>query len=226
MRNNILCQYASLNTNGLIKTNSPQTQKDYTRYLRLQEYDIMCFEESHASTPELIHSLDIHFQPKISHWNPHVGILSFSNNFQVTLIDTSSTFVSSRFELCKVEHPQNSYVPFYILSLYASAHSNKERREFFDQLAHLLHSMYKQIPFDRLIIGRDSNYSHLRPGTLTSAISSQWHGLLEEFFHNSMLVNDLNKIPAFQRNQSNAIVSSVIDYTYVGSSFHHNLKDT
>jgi exonuclease III len=67
MRNNILCQYASLNTNSLIKTNNPQTKKDYIRYLRLQKSDIICFQESHTSSSELIHSLNNHFQPKDSY---------------------------------------------------------------------------------------------------------------------------------------------------------------
>ena len=121
MRNNILCQYASLNANSLIKSNSPQTQKEYIRYLRLQKYDIICFQESHASTPELIHSLDIHFQPKMSHWTPHVGIISFSSNFQISIIGTSSTFISPRFQLCKVEHPQHFYESFFILNIYSGS---------------------------------------------------------------------------------------------------------
>ncbi|KAG0737661.1 hypothetical protein G6F57_012742 [Rhizopus arrhizus] len=41
-----------------------------------------------------------------------------------------------------------------------------------------------------------------------------------------MLMNDLANIPIFQRYQSNATISSVIDYIYVGTTIHHNLKDT
>ncbi|KAG1531701.1 hypothetical protein G6F51_013414 [Rhizopus arrhizus] len=130
---------------GLIKTHAPQIQKDYIRYLRLQKYDILCFQETHASTPELIQSLDIYFQAKESHWTPHVGILSFNSNFYITTIDTSATFISTRFQLCKVEHPQHFYDPFYILNIYAPAHSNKERREFFDKLTVMLYAMQEHI---------------------------------------------------------------------------------
>lgn len=105
MRNNIICQYASLKANSLIKTNSRQTQIEYIRCLHLQKYDIICFQESHVSTPDLIQSLNMHFQPKVTHWTQHVGILSFSNNFQNAMIDTSCTFASPRFQLCKIEHP-------------------------------------------------------------------------------------------------------------------------
>ena len=226
MRNNILCQYASLNANSLIKSNSPQTQKDYIRYLRLQKYDIICFQESHASTPELIHSLNIHFQPKVSHWTQHVGIISFSNNFQISIIDTSSTFISPRFQLCKVDHPQLFYESFFILNIYAPAHSHRERREFFDQLTRMLYGMHDKIAFDRLIVAGDFNYSNNRTEQLSYATSSEWRALLNEFFHNSMLMNDLANIPTFQRHQSNTTISSVIDYIYVGTTIHHNLKDT
>jgi exonuclease III len=130
MPNNILCQYASLNTNNLIKTNNTQTQKDYIRYLRLQKFDIICFQEAHVSSPEPIHSLNIHFQPKGSYWTQHIGIISFSNNFHVSLNNTSNIFVSSQFQLCKVDHPQKLYDFFYILNIYAPYHSSKERREF------------------------------------------------------------------------------------------------
>ncbi|KAG1323200.1 hypothetical protein G6F63_013089 [Rhizopus arrhizus] len=225
MKNNILCQYASLNTNSLIKTHAPQIQKDYIRYLRLQKYDILCFQETHASTPELIQSLDIYFQAKESHWTPHVGILSFNSNFYITTIDTSATFISTRFQLCKVEHPQHFYDPFYILNIYASAHSNKERREFFDKLTVMLYAMQEHIPFDRLIIAGDFNYSNFRVDRISYATSSNWRILLDSCFQNCMEMNDMSAIPTFQRHQSNTLVSSVIDYIYAGLNIHHTLKD-
>lgn len=84
----------------------PQTQKDYIRYIRSQKYAVMCFQESLASSQDLISSLHIHFQLKAPYRTPHVDILSFSHNFQISDIDTSPTFISTRFQLCKVKHPQ------------------------------------------------------------------------------------------------------------------------
>ena len=146
---------------SLIKTASRQTQSDYIRYLRMLKHDIICFQETHAKTPELIDSLNIHFQPQASIWNKHLGIASFSSSFQLSLIDTSSFYVSDRFQLCKVEHPQQFYTPFYILNIYATANSNPERREFFDQLTSMLYAMNEQFSLDRMIIAGDFNYSIL-----------------------------------------------------------------
>ncbi|KAL4207714.1 hypothetical protein AB4K20DRAFT_1870387 [Rhizopus microsporus] len=73
----------------------PQTQKDYIRYIRSQKYAVMCFQESLASSQDLISSLHIHFQLKAPYRTPHVDILSFSHNFQISDIDTSPTFSDS-----------------------------------------------------------------------------------------------------------------------------------
>lgn len=94
----------------------PQTQKDYIRYIRSQKYAVKCFQESLASSSVLISSFDIYFQLKVTHWTPHVDILSFSHNFQISVIDTSPTYISTHFQLCKVEHPQQFYDPFFILN--------------------------------------------------------------------------------------------------------------
>lgn len=126
MMNNILCQCASLNTNSLIKIHTSQIQKDYIRYLCLQKYDIFCFQESHASTPKLIRSFDVRFQAKESYWTSHVGIISFNSNFHTTNIDISTTFISTRFQLSKIEHPQQYYTPFYVLNIYVPDCLNKD----------------------------------------------------------------------------------------------------
>lgn len=149
----MICHYASLNACSLIKTNNKQTQSEFIRYLRLQKFDIMCFQESQARTPELISSLNMHFQPQSSHWTKHVGILSFATNFQLHTINTSHLFADDRFQICQVDHNQKLYEPFFILNIYAPANNHQQtRQKFFENLTSMLYALQDQITLDRLII--------------------------------------------------------------------------
>ena len=85
-------QLASLNANSLIKTNNSHTQTNYIRHLRGKKFTILCLQESHADNEQKIRSLNILFQSKQSHWTPHLGILSFNPDFQLTLLDTQSIY--------------------------------------------------------------------------------------------------------------------------------------
>jgi hypothetical protein len=113
-KKDIICQYASSNANSLVKAGShPSTQSNYIRFLKkYKTYDILCFQEAQARTPEIIHSLNIHFQPQCSFWTKHVGIVSLSSKFQINTIDTSQFFVDDRFQLCSADHPQQFYTKF------------------------------------------------------------------------------------------------------------------
>lgn len=226
IKKDINCHFASLNANSLIKSSNKQTQANYIRYLRLQNLDIICLQETHAGSTESIQSLNIHFQPNQAYWTKHVGIISFSQSYQISMVDTSEYYTSDRFQLCKVEHPLNYFNPFYILNLYAPASSAAERREFFEQLQSLLYNMYSQIDFDRLIIAGDFNYSHLRPHLLSGHTSFNWRQLLDMFFSNSMTMNNMCDIPTFQRMNGDTLVSSVIDYIYLGRQIHQTLTYT
>lgn len=104
--------YASLNCNSLIKTQSTAVQSAYIRYLRLQKFDIMSLQETHAS-PSSRTSLDMQFQAQQSFWTYHCGIVSFSSEFALTLIDGSPLYASDHYLLCKVEHPHQFYEPFF-----------------------------------------------------------------------------------------------------------------
>ncbi|RCH93855.1 hypothetical protein CU098_011412, partial [Rhizopus stolonifer] len=66
-----LCKYASLNVNGLVKTTNNKTLSNYLRFLRLQQFSILCLEETYASTPKVIDSLNIRLPSTQSFWTPH-----------------------------------------------------------------------------------------------------------------------------------------------------------
>lgn len=217
MSKNIICQYASLNANSLIKSGHQSTQSNYIRYIKQQNYDIICFQEPRAKTPELIQSLNIHFQPINSIWNDHIGIVSLSPKFIITTIDTSHIYSDDRFQICKVEHPQHFYAP---------AHSSPLRRELFRKLGSMLYRIQDLIDFDQLIISGDFNYSLLRTTPLTSTTDTEWINLLELSFNNAMQMHNLTEIPAFQRTNGDATISSVIDYIYLGQQIYIHLQDT
>ncbi|KAG1506010.1 hypothetical protein G6F47_010929 [Rhizopus delemar] len=97
---------------GSSSSQSSPVQSAYIRYLRLQKFDIMSLQETHAS-PSSRTSLDMQFQAQQSFWTYHCGIVSFSSEFALTLIDGSPLYASDHYLLCKVEHPHQFYEPFF-----------------------------------------------------------------------------------------------------------------
>ncbi|KAI9346715.1 hypothetical protein BD770DRAFT_328092, partial [Pilaira anomala] len=184
------------------------------------------FQETRARSPEIIHSLNIHFQPQCSHWTKHVGIVSLSPNYQVTIINTDHVYANDRFQLCRIDHPQQFYESFYVLNIYAPANNDQIRKDFFGKLTNMLYDQHDTINFNRLIISGDFNYSLLRNRRLTSSTSSDWLALLDTYFYNTMQMNDFTEIPTFQRTNNGSMIASVIDYIYVGQLLYTQLKDT
>jgi hypothetical protein len=90
----------------------------------------------------------------------------------------------------------------------------------------MLYGLQDIIDFDRLVIFGGFNYSLLRPQTLSSSTSSEWLMILGVYFNNAMQMNDLTEIPTFQISHNDSIISSVIDYIYLGHQFYHQLQDT
>jgi exonuclease III len=154
-------QYASFNTNCLIKTGKRRTQYEYIRYLRLQKYDITCFQETHAFAAEAIHSLNNRFQSQASFWTEQAETMAFSNSCHLSTTNTSTAFEDSRFQLYKVTHSQNYYESFFILNMYAPVKIDAHKKELFSKLASMLYSWHDQVAFSRLIISGDFNYSLL-----------------------------------------------------------------
>lgn len=221
MPKDISCTIASLNTNSIIKTNNQKTQNHYIQFLKDQKFNILCLQETHTSTITKIEDMTKKFMKEQNFWTSHVGIVSFSPEYMLTIIDTTEIYDSDRYQLCKVQHPHHFYEPFYILNLYAPAHLATERCQFYKQLVQLIETLVDQntIALDKLIILGDFNYSHLRPSQLSRSTDDDWQFLLDANFFNSMRFNDMASIPTFQRSHNTDIVASTIDYIYVGESF-------
>lgn len=127
-------------------------------------------------------SLNLHFQLKIALQTPHVSILSFSTNFQIPIIATSNLFISTRFQLCKVKHPQQFYGTFLFL-FWIDMHQPTQIRKGGNFWPIKKDAVHKQIALDRQVISGDFSYSNLLTENLMFATLSDWRALLDEFFY-------------------------------------------
>lgn len=215
----ITCQLASLNCNSLVKSASKSQQSSFHRYLRNNKPDIYSFQETHA-THENIPALESQLKPTFSIWTKHCGLISYSDNFQLTPLDTQQ---NDRVILGQVSHPNEHFYPFYILNIYAPSH-RQSRQPFFNSILDLLqqHTQQGSVDLDRLIITGDFNYSLARPH-LPSHTSMDWITFLAENFNNLMTINDCQDIPTFQRSHG---IMSTIDYMYASPSLYMAAYDS
>jgi endonuclease/exonuclease/phosphatase family metal-dependent hydrolase len=227
MKSKINLHYASLNCNSLVKSNSPTTQSSFIRYLRLQQFDILSLQETRASD-STIPSFNLQLQAIQTFWTYYCGIISFSPNHVLTLIDTDEIYTFDRFILCKVNHPHDFYEPYFILNLYIPANSNVERRKFFDSVCSMLLQLDSNdtISLSRLIISGDFNYDYGRDILCHNRLyktSSDWIALLLDSFYNCMSFTDMEELPTFQRNVT---TQSVIDYVYSGIDLQYLVTES
>ncbi|KAK4511165.1 uncharacterized protein ATC70_012378 [Mucor velutinosus] len=186
----------------LVKVGHPQTQSSYLRHIRLQQFNTISFQETHA-TDTTITTIELQLQATQYLWTYYCGIASFSSDFILTKIATSHLYDSDRYILCKVHHPHNFYEPFYILNLYAPATSdNRPRQEFFESIYNLLSTLSETIELERLLISGDFNYDYVRDITNATRIvktSLNWLSYLDQHFHNCLILNDMDSVPTYQR---------------------------
>ncbi|KAK4515183.1 Glycerophosphocholine phosphodiesterase [Mucor velutinosus] len=208
--------------NFLVKAGHPQTQSSYLRHIRLQQFNIISLQETHA-TDTTITSIELQLQAQQYLWTYYCGIVSYSSDYILTKIATSHLYESDRYIFCKVHHPHSFYEPFYILNLYAPATSDhRPRQEFFESIYTLLSTLSETIDLERLLISGDFNYDYARDINNASRISRtslNWLGYLDQHFHNCMILNDMDTVPTYQH------AFSTIDYVYAGHALRHLLSD-
>jgi exonuclease III len=95
--------------------------------------DILCLQETHATTATIQERLDIQLHAKQSIWTQHCGIVSRNSS-----INFESLYVSPdhRTIVCQVSHNNNLFPTFTIMNIYAPA-SYKQRYTFYVQLIQL-----------------------------------------------------------------------------------------
>ncbi|CAO3671576.1 hypothetical protein G6F70_002530 [Rhizopus microsporus] len=92
---------ASLNCRSLIKQSQPQLRQEFIRFLRSQSSDILTVQESHASTPNSIATLELLLRTSSATWSRHCGIISFNPAITITPL---YIIIDQRLIACKAEH--------------------------------------------------------------------------------------------------------------------------
>ena len=216
-RSSLLLNFASLNCNSLVKSNNPQTQAHFIRYLRSLNFDLMAFQETHVSSSNQ-QFITTQFQAHQALWTHECGLVSFS-----PMLHLSDDLLPDmdRVILSEVSSPNQLFLPFYVVVIYAPTNSARERREFFSTLYTTLQSPTLALNFDRLLCMGDFNYSYLRPN-LSTATSLEWVSSLDTYCFNALQAFDLHELPTFRRNDS---ITSTIDYIFASHSFRNVLVD-
>ncbi|KAI8366203.1 hypothetical protein BD560DRAFT_447975 [Blakeslea trispora] len=198
-----------------MKSNNPQTQAHFIRYLRSLNFDLMAFQETHVSSMNQSF-INTQFQAQQALWTHECGLVSFS-----PMLHLSDDLLPDihRVILSQVSSPNQLFLPFHVLVIYAPAHCARERREFFCSLFETLMSPALALDFDRLLVMGDFNYSYRRPN-LGTATSLEWVSSLDTHCFNALQTFGLHEIPTFGRNDT---VTSTIDYIFVSHSFQNVL---
>ncbi|KAI9325706.1 hypothetical protein BD770DRAFT_309738, partial [Pilaira anomala] len=219
--NTPLTKYASisigsLNCRSLVKTSSTSVISPFIKHLRLTKHDLFTLQETHASSPEIISSLNMKFQSTAHIWTKHCGIISLNTSLSIEPLFTST---DERLIHCRVSHINHLFPPFELVTIYAPSQPTA-RSEFYSTLLslplftrYLDHTISDHPP---LIITGDFNYnsSRIRPPSTSpqSPINHQrnWHSFINNYFTECTHPSLDHPQPTFRRGTS----SSTIDYIY------------
>ncbi|KAI9494664.1 Endonuclease/exonuclease/phosphatase, partial [Zychaea mexicana] len=210
----------SINARGLLQKNknTKNNKSQLIRYLREQQPHIITLQETHAHDDDVQERLHQQFCATQSFWTKDCGIVSLCPDIQLTRINILD---DSRHILVRVEHKQNSFAPFYTITIYAPSSSHTARRRFF---ATLYNSpiFNNQHPYrQRLVLTGDFNYSYRRADYRPNA-PTDWHTLLQEEFTNCLNPSaDEVPYPTFRRGDS---TMSTIDYIFASPVFTNTVK--
>lgn len=215
----------SLNCRSLVKTSSTSVISPFIKHLRLTKHDLFTFQETHASSPEIISSLNMKFQSTAHIWTKHCGIISLNASLHIEPLFTS---IDERLIHCRVSHINHLFPPFELVTIYAPPQPTA-RREFYSTLLslplftrYLDHTISDHPP---LFITGDFNYnsSRIRPPSTSpqSPINHQrnWHSFINNYFTECTHPSLDHPQSTFRRGNS----SSTIDYIYSCHSFAASL---
>lgn len=204
----------SLNCRSLIKTTQQSVSSQFIRHFRQEKFDLLTLQETHASSSEVISSLDISFQNTQSFWTPHCGILNFNPNLSLKHIFSSD---DGRLIHCSVSSLNHLFPTFDLVTIYAPA-STLPRRQFYFDIQQL--PLFSS-PTQPLMLTGDFNYhpSVIRftdsPLSVNNA-QHKWHSSLLESFVECAHPSLDSPISTFRRGHS----STTLDYFFVSRDLH------
>ncbi|KAG1040676.1 hypothetical protein G6F43_012242 [Rhizopus delemar] len=196
-------------------------------YLRQQQLNILLCQETNIpshSFDKITQSLNMKFQAHQTLWTKYCGILNLNQSQNMELIQQSD---DQRSLLVKLTWSDESIEPIFILNLYAPASNVTDRKVFFSNLLHTLHSMnISDTIIQRLFIAGDFNFSLNNNNQHNTRRSNAPHHFLE--FLLSQFDDCINSVqedftfrPTFRRADS----STCIDYMFASKSFHRKFNN-
>ncbi|KAG2189845.1 hypothetical protein INT46_009976 [Mucor plumbeus] len=126
-------QICSLNCRSLSKPSNVSTSQSFSRYLGSRTWDILCLQETHATTTLIKERLDMQLQAQQSIWTHHCGIVSCNPHVNIEPLYVSS---DQRVIYCQVSHANKHFPSFTIMNIYAPA-TYRERYAFYTHLLSL-----------------------------------------------------------------------------------------
>ncbi|KAI9330551.1 Endonuclease/exonuclease/phosphatase, partial [Pilaira anomala] len=231
----------SLNCRSLVKSSSTSVISPFIRHLKTPpspspKLDILTLQETHASTPEIITSLNLQFQSKSQIWTKHCGIISLNSSLRIEHIFTSA---DERLIHCRISHIDLAFPSFNLITIYAPA-SSTLRHQFYAELL----SLPIFAPFlpdadpelspthPPLIITGDFNFNSSRISLPTSNDQSSypftnnsqrnWHSLLCTHFYECTHPSLDHPLTTFRRGTS----SSTLDNIFTSPSLYSSLSSS
>ena len=202
----------SLNCRSLAKSSQPNTRKLFIRFLRSLHYDILTFQETHASNQNIQDLLNMELQAKQSFWTQHCGIVSFNPEIIIEPIFSKS---DQRAIYANITHAQHLFEPFQILTIYAPSQAGP-RQTFYKEL-YQLPPIYdtSHLRKTKLLITGDFNYSLREP----RGVPRKWADIIHTHLFNCRENMPDSENPTFRRGET----MSSIDYIYATKPLHQHL---
>ncbi|KAI8373809.1 Endonuclease/exonuclease/phosphatase, partial [Blakeslea trispora] len=203
---------ATLNCRGLPKANDFQRLRLFIRFLRSLNIDILCLQETHATTPALRAQFDMLFNTTSSIWTPHCGIVSLQQSLIVTE-HSSITEPEGRFIYAQLFSHIDPTTPILsILNIYAPA--NHSRKAFYQRVSDN-QDLMSDLRDDRLptfILG-DFNFDVSQHSTITN----QWLQLLDLHYCDCFMEEPRVTYHSAGRRTR-------IDFLFCSTRHHHSIK--
>ncbi|KAG2212516.1 hypothetical protein INT45_003110 [Circinella minor] len=192
---------------------------DLIRHIKEQQPHIITLQETHISTPFNQERFGNYFGATQAFWTHSCGIISTCSDICITQLHILE---DDRHLFTRVEHLQQAFTPFYLLTIYAPSASPTLRHRFFTKL---YHSPIFDPPLtysQRMIITGDFNYSYQRPDLHRNAPPEWFAMLTNNFFQCINNESETTPLPTFRRGNS----TSTIDYIFASAPTFQNTITT
>lgn len=207
----------SLNSCSLPKLSNPKVSSSFIRYLRSLDYDVLCFQESHASSDDVQSTLNMKLQAHSSIWTEHCGVVSLDPSIDIVPILVT---IDQRAIICQIAHVNSSFDSITLVNIYAPIFSAlQDPATIIDAMLIVGDFNYHAIMYDSLS-SYDVDNSDISSSSRLRSPQFKWYSLLKSRFHNVHSDDYEQNMPTFRRGSS----MSTIDYVYASPPLVSHLR--